>query len=80
MSVRIEYSGDKPSDSQIVRILNAQYPNKIFSLGPGDTIVESYRDQPPISTRGERIEQAELLRKMREAQVGYSAVEASIGG
>lgn len=47
MSVEIRYQvGHKPSDGEVCRMLNAQYPNKVFTMGPGKTIVESYRDQP----------------------------------
>lgn len=67
MSVEIRYcDGAKPSDREIIAMLNSQYPDKIFSLGTGNTIVESYRDQPELpSSIPQRI--------AREAKLGFGA-------
>ena len=38
-------------DQEILAALSAQHPEKKFSIGPGGTIVESYREQPVYPER-----------------------------
>ncbi len=78
MSVRIEYTdGNKPSTRQILDSLNAQHPDKVFTAGPGNVIVESYRDGVAPQSYAERLQEQNDLRELREAKLGFGAAEAS---
>ena len=78
MSVRIEYTpGNKPTTRQILDSLNAQHPDKVFTAGPGNVIVESYREPTAELSRAEALQEQADLRAIREAQVGYGATEAA---
>jgi hypothetical protein len=47
MGFEIAYPvGKRPTDAQILRQLREQYPGRQFAIGPGNTIVESYLEQP----------------------------------
>ena len=77
MSVRIEYTpGNKPTTRQILDSLNAQHPDKVFTAGPGNVIVESYRESASPLSRAEALQEQVDLRALREAKVGYGATEA----
>ena len=63
------------TDGEILALLRAKHPDKVFSIGQCGEIVESYRDQPTlVPTRAELLRNDEVLREMREAMVGYVAV------
>lgn len=77
MSVRIEYTpGNRPTTRQILDLLNAQHPDKVFTAGPGNVIVESYREPTAELSRAEALQEQADLRAIREAKVGYGATEA----
>lgn len=77
MSVRIEYvAGDEPTTREILDSLNAQHPGKVFTAGPGNVIVESYREPTAELSRAEALQEQADLRALREAKVGYGATEA----
>ena len=77
MSVRIEYTpGNKPTTREILDSLNAQHPDKVFTVGPGNVIVESYREPTAELSRAEALQEQADLRAIREAKVGYGATEA----
>ena len=70
MGYEITYPVDqKPTDAQILRILREQYPTKQFAVGPGNTIVESYIDQPVNFElpHGSRVARATGTRAVAEA-------------
>jgi hypothetical protein len=64
------------TDGEVLAHLRSEYPDKDFSIGAYGEIIESYRE-PMVTapTRAEALQQADDLRQMREAMVGYGAVE-----
>ena len=80
MSIRIEYAaGSRSSTRQILDKLNEQYPDKIFTAGPADTIVESYREETLMGPQNREIllNDEEEMRELRAAKLGYGAAEAA---
>lgn len=71
MGFEIRYpSGSAPSNTEILQVLRAQYPDKDFTMH-GNTIVESYRTQPSYA---EMLENSPWSRPANAAGVRAVAV------
>lgn len=78
--MRFEHNLGRPmTDSEILALLRRDYPDKVFSIGRyGEIIEESERVPMFTIDRQESLREADDLRAMREAMLGFGAVESTL--